>query len=99
MQVGEGEVDGGEVALDDGAAALGVGRLDRGLDLGDGLVGREDAGELEEAGLHHGVDAVAHLGLAGDLVRVDHPEVDVVVDELALHLDGQVVPHLVGRER
>ena len=29
MQVGEGEVDGGEVALDDGAAPPGVGRLDR----------------------------------------------------------------------
>ena len=35
-------VDGGEVALDDGLAALRVGLLDERLDLGDGLVGRQD---------------------------------------------------------
>jgi hypothetical protein len=33
------------------------------LDLRDGLVAREHAGEGEEAGLHDRVDAPAHAGL------------------------------------
>ena len=40
----------------------------------DRLVGRQDAREGEEAGLHHRVDAAAELGLGGDLVGVDDPE-------------------------
>ena len=98
MEVGEGEVDGGEVPLDDGSTPAGVGRLDRRLDLLDGDLRREDTGELEEARLHDRVDAVAHLRLAGDLVCVDDPQRDLLVEDLSLHLDRQVVPHLVGAE-
>ena len=88
-------VDRREVARDDGLAALRVGLLDERLDLGDGLLGRQDAGELEEARLHDGVDPAAHAGLVGDGERVDHPEVDLLVDEQLLDAAGQVVPDLV----
>ena len=52
-------------------------------------------GELEEARLHDGIDPAAHPGLVGDGEGVDHPEVDLLVDEQALDVAGQVVPDLV----
>ena len=60
-QVGQRGVDGGEVALHDGAAPLAVGLLDRGLDLGHRLLGRQYPREGEKARLHYGVDPVAEL--------------------------------------
>ena len=65
MQALEREVDGRVVALHDLLAALAIRLLDELLDGADGLVLRQHAGELEEAGLHHGVDAVAHAHLTG----------------------------------
>jgi hypothetical protein len=76
-----------------------VGLLHRLLDPLDGLVGGQHAGELEEAGLHHGVDAVAHAHVARHPVGVDDPELDLLVDELLLHVAGEPVPHLVGAVR
>ncbi len=88
-------VDRGEVAGDDRLAALGVRLLDEPLDARDGLVRRQDAREVEEAGLHDGVDPVAHARLSGDGERVDHPEVDALVDQLPLHAARQMLPDLV----
>jgi hypothetical protein len=67
----EGRIDGGVVAVQQLLALLAVGLLHRLLDLRDGLVLRQDAGDGEEAGLHDGVDAPAHAGLLGDAVGVD----------------------------
>ena len=96
VEVGEGGVDRGVVHLDDGLAALAVGFLDGLLDHADRLLGGQDAGELEEAGLHDGVDAGAHLGFAGDLVGVDDVELESAGDELLLDLGREVVPDGVG---
>ncbi len=85
--------------MDDRLAALRVGLLDEALDPGDRLVGRQDARELEEARLHDGVDPAAHAGLVGDGQRVDHPEVDLLVDEQLLDAARQVLPDLVGPVR
>ena len=92
----QGSVDGGEVAGDDRFAALGVRLLDEALDPGDGLVRRQDARELEEARLHDRVDPAAHADLIGDGQRVDHPQVDLLVDELLLDATRQVIPDLIG---
>jgi hypothetical protein len=54
---------------------------------------------MEEAGLHHGVDAVAHADFFGHGEGIDHPEVDGLVDELLLDMLGQLVPDLVGTIR
>ena len=72
-QVGQRGVDGGEVALHDGAAPLAVGLVDRGLDPATASSARQDPGKGEEARLHHGVDPVAELGLGGDLVARRRP--------------------------
>ena len=90
-------VDRGEVARDDGVAALGVCLADERLDPIDGFVGWQDPGELEEARLHDGVDPAAHPRLVGDSQRVDHPEIDLLVDEQTLDAAGQVIPDLVRR--
>ena len=99
VQVGQRLVDRGEVPLDDLLALLAVGLLDRLLDLGDGLLARQHAGDGEEAGLHDRVDAPAHAGVLGDLVGVDHVELQLLVDDLLLHLARQVVPDLVRAVR
>ncbi len=99
MQPGDRGVDGREVPRQDGLAALAVARDDRVLDGLHRLVDREDVGQGEEARLQHGVDAGAETGLFGDAVPVDHEEPQSLVDDLALNLDGQLVPDLVGTER
>ena len=98
VHVGERLVHGGVVLLDDLGALPGVGLLDRLLDLGDGLVGRQHAGDGEEAGLHDGVDAPAHAGLPGHVHRVDHVELQLLLDQVLLDLARQVVPDLVPAE-
>ena len=62
------------VAVQQALALLAVGLFDRLLDVGDGLVPRQDAGDGEEAGLHDGVDAPAHAGALGDAVGIDDVE-------------------------
>ena len=61
LEGGQRRVDGGEVALHDRPATRAVGLLDRRLDVADRLVGGQHTGQGEEARLHDGVDAVAHL--------------------------------------
>jgi hypothetical protein len=74
VQVGHRRIDGGEVLLHHRVAALAVGLLDGLLDLLDGLVGGKHAADGEEAGLHDGVEAVAHSGVARHGVAVDDVE-------------------------
>ena len=71
VEVGEGLVHGGEVPPHDLGALLAVGLLEALLDLRDGLVAGQHAGDGEEAGLHDRVDAAAHAGLPGHRVGVD----------------------------
>ena len=95
VEVLQGRVHRGEVALDDLRALLAVGLLDRLLDLGDRLLARQDAGDREEAGLHDRVDAAAHAGLLGHVVGVDGVDLQLLVDDLVLDLARQVLPDLV----
>ena len=89
-------VDALPVLLDDVHALLGVGLLGVFLELGDGLVLGQDAGDLEERGLEHGVGARAHAGRFGDLGGVDHVELDLLVDDLLFDFVRQVLPDLFG---
>ena len=84
VQLLQGAVDRGEVAVDHLRAAAAVAAHDGIADRGDRLLRREDAGEREEAGLHHGVDAVAQADLAGDAVRVDHVDAQLFVQDRLL---------------
>ena len=92
---GQRGVDGGEVARQHGLAALAVGLADRLLDLRDRLVARQHAGDGEEAGLRHGVDAAGEAGLLRHRERVDDVERELLVEDLLLRLARQLVPHLV----
>ena len=76
-------------------ALVAVALLDRVLDAGDRLLARQHAGDREEAGLQHGVDAAAEPHLARDLGRVDDEEAQLLVDDLLLHRARQMVPDLV----
>ena len=89
-------VHGLKVALDHRISALFVGFLNALFDVCDGLLFWQDATEREEAGLHDGIDASSHVSLLGDLVRIDHVEMQVFVQESLLNLAGQVCPDLVG---
>ena len=79
-QLGERRVDCGDVALHDDLAALAVGRGDRLLEPGDRLVGRQHAGEGEEARLHHGVDPAGEPGGLGDRCGVDRVQVQTALE-------------------
>ena len=96
MEMRQGRVHGGVVALHHGFAALAVSLVNGLLDGGDGFVGGQNAADGEEAGLHDGVDAVAHAGHAGDLIAVDDVELQLLLDDLALDGAREMVPNLVG---
>ncbi len=94
-QVGERLVHGGHVLLHDFLALAAVGLLDGVFDLLDGLLARQHAGEREEAGLHDGIDARAHAGGLGDADRVNHVELDLLLDQGLLGRPRELVPDLV----
>ncbi len=73
-----------------------VGLGDRRLDRVDRLLRREQPAQVEVTGLQHGVDSVAQTGLAGHQTAVDHPHLELFVDDRALHLGGQLGPGVVG---
>lgn len=60
------------------------------------LCRRYDGGQLEEGHLHHGIDAVAELALAGNLGGVDGVEARVFLAQHLLHLLRQPLPDLIG---
>lgn len=96
LQRGDGTVDGREVALHHRASAAAVGRLDGGLDLRDRIGARNHARQIEEAGLHHGVDAFAQAGSVCDGSGVDHPDRQLTLDDQIADLGGQLVPGAVA---
>ncbi len=95
-EVREGPVDGREIAAHRLLALPAVRLLDRLLDLGDGLLAGQDARDREEAGLHDRVDAAAHSERLGDLVGVDDEDLELLLEDLLLHLEGKLVPRLGG---
>ena len=97
VQRAEGEVDGGVVASRHLVATAPVGVGEPGLELGEGGVEGEHPREGEERRQHHRVHPAGQAGLAGHPVGVDDPQVQPTVDDLGLHLGGQVVPGVLGR--
>ncbi len=75
--------------------AFSVSFLDRFLDMRDGFVARQDAGNAEEAGLHDGVDASAHSDLLCQRISIDNEEANSLLDHLLLHLARQTIPNCV----
>lgn len=87
-------VDGGAVHVNDLLALLGVGLDDSGLHVLHGVLNGDDAGEVEEGSLQHGVGAVAQAQLHSDSGSVDGVEVDLTLGDLTLHAVGQVLLQL-----
>ena len=96
VQVGQGGIHSLDVLGHHFVTLLAVGLLDGLLDVADGFIGGNHAGQVEEAGLHDHVDAAAHAGSLGHLEGVDAVYLDVLVQNLLLHAGRQAVPHLVG---
>ena len=82
------------VPAHDLGAPLAVRLLDGLLDVLDRVVGRQQAGDLEETRLHDRVDARPHPGALRQLVGVDREEADLPLDDLLLQLLRQVIPDL-----
>ena len=75
-------------------ALLAVGVFDgvvQGLDRG---LLRDDAGELEEGGLHHHIGAVAQAQASRDVHGVDHVELGLFLGQSALHVGRQLFGQL-----
>ena len=98
LQPGQCLVDRRIVAFEQPAALAAVRLGDHLLDLCECRVGVDHPGDGEEARLHDGVDAPAHVGLLSNPVRVDHVDLQPLVDDLLLHLARQAVPDL-GQEK
>ncbi len=99
MDVQKGLVDCGVVHRHHLLPGLAVALLDGPLDLGDRRLERDDPGNLEEGGLHDHVDARAEPQLLGELDGVYRVDLELFVDDLLLHLDRHLVPHLVVGKR
>ncbi len=102
LDTGEGverPVDRSVIAFEHQRAGSGVGLGDGGLDGRNGVVGAQHTGEGEEAGLQHGVHTTAETRLAGDPTGVDHPQLETLVEDLALDFARQRRPDVVGAVR
>ena len=82
------------VHVDDLITFLAVGFLDRVLDRLDRLFLGQDAGDMEEGGLHDHVDASAKSDGLAELDRIDDPEFGLFVDQLLLDCGRQFLPDL-----
>ena len=60
------------------------------------FLARQDAANGEEAGLHDGVDAAAHAGVFRHLVGIDDVELDLLFNQVLLHIARQGIPNLFG---
>ena len=87
-------VDGGAVHVNDLLALLGVGLDDSVLHVLHGVLDGDDAGEVEEGSLQHGVGAVAQAQLHSDSGSVDGVEIDLTLGDLTLHAVGQMLLQL-----
>ena len=99
VEVGQRVIDRGEVAPHHLLALLAVGLLDRLLDLRDRLLARQHAGDREEAVCMIVLMRPPMPVSLGHLQGVDHVELQLLLDELLLHLARQVVPDLVRAVR
>ena len=78
---------------------LRIGLADRLLDVPDRCLLRQHAGDGEEAGLQHGIDACTETHLARNLRGIDDEEAQPLVDDLLLHRPRKFVPNSIGAER
>ena len=99
MQVRDRQIDGRVVLFDDDLTELRVRLLDCLLDGFNRLLLRHEIREGEEAGLEHRVRTLAESGRPRDCRRVDHVELEALVDDRLLHLGRQLPPHLVRSVR
>jgi len=98
LEHGQRLIDAGLVFLDDVVALLLELLLDSGLDVADGFVGRNDVGQLEEAGLHDGRNVLRAADFERQLEGVDGVDLDVLLDDRFLHVAGEAFEDLVGRK-
>jgi len=88
VQIKESSVNRREILVNDGLSPAAVGLANGFLDLVDGLVAREYAGNSKEAGLQHGVRARAEANLFGHGRGVDEEQPQLFVDNAALDWPG-----------
>src|SRR6202140_2587041 len=98
-QMRQGLVDRVKIPFEDGFTAVAISLFNSLLDGRDRVGGRQDAANGEEAGLHDGVDAAAHAGLAGYGVGINDENTQMFLDDLLLEFPGQVIPHFGGSKR
>ena len=96
MQVSECLVHNFAVSSHHFGSAFTVSFLDRFLDVRDGFIAWQDAGNAEEAGLHYGVNAPAHSDLLRQRISIDNKEANSLFDHLLLHLAWQSIPSCCG---
>ena len=95
IQMRQGVVDGGEVAPDNFSAFFLISLLDRFLDMRDSLIARQNSRNREETGLHDRVDPSSHSGVACHILRIDHVELRLFLDQLLLHFTREVIPDFI----
>ena len=104
MQHGDALAHGFPVHVDDGMALPAVGLDDGFVQVGDGVIEGDDAGQLEEGGLHEHIDASAEAEAHGDIHGVERVEADLLAGDGAAQGSRQmffqipVLPHAVQQE-
>ena len=97
LEAGNRDVDGVPVLLDHGFALAAVGVLGIFLHVAVGFLVGDHLSQLEERGLHDGVDAGAHADLGSQADGVDIIEARFFQGQLLLHVGGQAFFHFLSR--
>ena len=92
-------INGFEVFLNNGIAFFAVGFLNRVFNFGNCLIFGQNVRNSEEAGLHDGVNALAHAGFAGNFNSVNGVEFQFFADDFFLNFNRQMIPNFFGAVR
>src|ERR1700730_10253758 len=99
LQMRQRPIDRRIILPDHGLTLVRIGLADRLLDMPDRCLTWQHAGDGEEAGLQHGVDACTETDLARNLRGIDDKEAQSFAEDLYLHRPRKPVPNLIGAER
>ena len=85
-------VNGGAVHINDVLTLRAVRFFDCVLEIFNGVINRNNVGELKESRLHNHVETPAQTELARDFNGVDGVDVDIIFDDIFFHVGFKLAP-------
>ena len=97
MQTGQCFINGLKIKLNNTLTFFAIGFFDGMFNRGNGIGLRQHPGNRKKAGLHDGIDTLAHTAFFSNGITVNDIKANFFGDHLLLHFSGQRCPNLFDR--